>query len=512
MAPRRTTRIRLLCQTTTQWRALICGAFVLAVLGAKLWIISRFGNPTPLNDEWDAQVASLFIPYFDSTLSLQQLLAPHNEHRVLTTRVVSLLLMAANGLWDPILEMIVNATIHVALGISILIVIGRHLDRYAFAALAAVTAILLAVPNAVENPVWGLETHFYCVLLFGFIAIDLLVRDAESTARRAIGVIVAILSFFSLAAGAFVFLACAAVVIAKRLLGVERGRWEWAFAAALLAGCVLAVMATPILAAHEVYRAHSVGEFFRAFAAVAGWLLRPYLIVATVVVNAPWLALAWRTLRRPPPSNDIAWVLLALGLWLGLQFAALAFARAFGIDATRYLDVCALNLIVNFACAAVMGGGPLRKRLVAGWVAVIAVGWVIQTVRHVPQELQARHLLSLRQEENVKAFLTTGRYLPGASNADLSIPYPLPNRLDGLLSDPRVRRFLPSAFQDAMAKQLPAGEASTKRDRLAGIRDALLRAGPYMASIGLLLFLLALGMLFASRGDAAPRPTRANAE
>src|ERR1022692_1135564 len=194
MAPRRTTRIRLLCQTTTQWRALICGAFVLAVLGAKLWIISRFGNPTPLNDEWDAQVASLFIPYFDSTLSLQQLLAPHNEHRVLTTRVVSLLLMAANGLWDPILEMIVNATIHVALGISILIVIGRHLDRYAFAALAAVTAILLAVPNAVENPVWGLETHFYCVLLFGFIAIDLLVRDAESTARRAIGVIVAILS------------------------------------------------------------------------------------------------------------------------------------------------------------------------------------------------------------------------------------------------------------------------------------------------------------------------------
>jgi hypothetical protein len=512
MAPLRATRIPLLPQATLQWKVLICVAFVLAVLGAKLWIISRFGNPTPLNDEWDAQAANLFIPYFDSTLSLRQLLAAHNEHRVLTTRVVSLLLMAANGLWDPILEMIVNAAIHVALGISILIVIGRHLDRTTFAALAAFTAILLAVPNASENPVWGLETHFYCVLLFGFIAIDLLVKDAEPVARRVFGVIAATLSFFSLATGAFVFLVCAAVVAVKRWLGVERGRWEWALAAALLAGFVLAVMATPILDAHKVYRAHSVGEFFRAFAAVAGWPLRPYVVVATVVVNAPWLALAWRTLRKPPPSNDIAWILLALGLWIGLQFAALAFARALGIDATRYLDICALNLIVNFACAAVMGGAPLRKLLVAGWVAVIAIGWAIQTARHVPQELQSRNLLSLRQEGNVKAFLTTGKYLPGASNADLSIPYPLPERLDGLLSDPRVRRFLPGTFQDAMAKQRTPSEESAKRDRLAGIRDALLRAGPYLASIGLLLFLLVVGMLFARRGDATLRPTRMRAE
>jgi hypothetical protein len=496
----------------SQSRALICGAFVLAVLGTKLWIISRFGNPTPLNDEWDAQVATLFVPYFDSTLSLQQMLAAHNEHRVFTTRVVSLLLMAANGLWDPILEMIVNAAIHVALGISILIVIGRHLDRYAFTAFAVFTAILLAIPNASENAVWGLETHFYCLLLFGFIAIDLLVGNAEPSARRVCGVIAAILSFFSLAAGAFVLLVGAAVVIAKRLLGVERGRWEWAFAAALFAGFVLAVMATPMLAAHNVYRAHSVGEFFRAFAAVAGWPLRPYLVVATFVVNAPWLALVWRTLRRPPASNDIAWVLLALGLWTGLQFAALAFARAFGIDATRYLDICALNLIVNFACAAVMGGTPFQNLLVAGWVAVIAVGWAIQTARHVPQELQFRRLLSLRQEENVKAFLTTGKYLPGASNADLSIPYPLPGRLDGLLSDPRVRRFLPSTFQDAIAGQRTSGEASAKRDRLAGIRDALLRAGPYLASIGLLLLLLVFGLLFAGRSDATLRPTSANAE
>ena len=157
-------------KSTSQWKALICGAFVLAALGAKLWIISCYGNPTPLMDEWDAQAANLFIPYFDSTLSLQQLLAPHNEHRLLTTRVVSLLLIAANGLWDPVLQMIVNAAIHVALGVCILIVFGKHLDRFAFVALTIITVTLVAVPNASESPLTAIQTHFYCVLLFGFIA------------------------------------------------------------------------------------------------------------------------------------------------------------------------------------------------------------------------------------------------------------------------------------------------------------------------------------------------------
>jgi hypothetical protein len=50
----------------------------------------------------------------DSALSAEHLLQPHNEHRIFTGRVVALALFAANGAWDPILETIVNAAIHVA--------------------------------------------------------------------------------------------------------------------------------------------------------------------------------------------------------------------------------------------------------------------------------------------------------------------------------------------------------------------------------------------------------------
>ena len=481
---------------TWQWKALICGAFALAVWGAKLWIIARFASATPLNDEWDAQAVNLFVPYMESTLSAAQLLGAHNEHRIFTGRVIALALFAANGAWDPILETIVNAAIHVALGICILLTLGSRLGRGGFAALALVTALLLAVPNASENPVWGLETHFYCVLLFGFIAIALLCGDTASPVRYGAGLAAATLSFLSLASGALVFLACAVIIAAKRYLGTETGWRPWAMAAALLACFAVAVALTPTIAAHEVYRAHTIGQFVWAFEMVAAWPFRVHMTIATLLVNAPLAVLAWRSLRKPPARDSVAWVLLGLGLWNGLQFAALAFGRAVAaIDSTRYLDICAFNLIVNFACAALLADSGRRRLLAGAWLAAVAAGWAVQTAQDLPQELAARHALTLVQEKNVRAFLTTGTFPPGASGADLSVPYPITERLAALLSDPKVRRILPSIFQDA---------ASTRPDRLTGVRDALLRAGPYLASAGALLLalLVAWPLLTPRRRDA----------
>src|SRR5262249_26763362 len=217
------------------WQALTCAAFALAVWGAKLWIIARFATPTPLADEWDSHAIKLFVPYSESTLSLHDLLSPHNEHRTLPTRLVVLGLYAANGAWDPILEMIVNAAIHVALGVTILLAFARHLERGAFTALAVVAATLLAVPDAPENPLWGIDGHFYAVRLFGFVALDLIAWDSGSLARWSSGVAAAVLAFLALASGALVFLAGAAVVAAKAWLGGAPRRRGWAMAGVLLA-------------------------------------------------------------------------------------------------------------------------------------------------------------------------------------------------------------------------------------------------------------------------------------
>jgi hypothetical protein len=497
------TRIPPLPHAPVAWRASMCFAFALAVWGAKLWLICRFASPTPFADEWDAHALGLLAPYVDGTLSWQHLWAPHNEHHTLPGRLVVLGLFIANGGWDPILEMIVNAAIHVALGVGILLVLGRHLDRRGFATLAVITAVLLAVPSAIENPMWGMETHFYTVLLFGFVAVELLCRDTGSLARFGAGIAAGAIAFVSLASGALVFLVGAAVAGAKSVLGIDTARRSWVAAAALLACFALAMWLTPVIEAHKALRPHTFGEFVRPFATLAAWPFRAHITAATLLVNAPLVILAWRCLRRPPARDNVAWAVLGLGLWNALQFAALAFGRAAVIGAPRYLDICALNLIVNFVAAGVVADSGRKRLVVAAWLTAVGIGWGMEIAHeHLPQDLAARHRLGLLQERNVRTFVATGAFLPGTSAADGSIPYPVAAHLADALSSPRVRKILPSVFQDAAAGGPPA-------DRLRGVRDGLLRAGPWLGIAGALLMLLVMLQPLLVDLQRKPRPLRA---
>jgi hypothetical protein len=329
-----------------------------------------------------------------------------------------------------------------------------------------------------------METHFYTVLLFGFVAVDLLSRDGGSLFRFSAGIVAGALAFVSLASGALVFLAGAAVVGAKRALRVDSGARSRVAAGALLACFALAMWLTPVIEAHMVLRPHTFLDFAQAFETLSAWPFRAHITVATLFVNAPLAILTWRCLRTPPACDSVAWVLLGLGLWNGLQFAALAFGRAAAIGAPRYLDICALNLIVNFVAAAVVADSGRKRLMVVAWLAAVGVGWGMETAReHLPRELATRRSLAVVQEANVRAFLTTGAFLPGASTADWSIPYPDAAHLARALSNPAVRKILPSVFQDAAAGAPPP-------DRLRGARDALLRAGPCLGIAGALLMLL----------------------
>ena len=265
------------------WK-MLCASFVLTMFGADLWMISRYGNSTPFWDEWGVLAADLFVPYFDSTLTLQQLFAIHVEHRVFTTRVISLALIAANGIWDPILQMVVNAAIYVALGVCILAMFRKYLDNRALIATTIFTTLLMSVPFATESLLLCFNTHFYCVLLFGLIASNLVVRESGFSILRLLGLLAAILSFLSMASGLLVFAACAIVVIIKRLLGVENGWREVAIAFLLVACFAFALGTTPVSTSSETFGAHSLVDFIGAFVTVAGWPL-PGNILAAIFVN-----------------------------------------------------------------------------------------------------------------------------------------------------------------------------------------------------------------------------------
>src|SRR5437868_3552495 len=92
-------------------RALAIAGALAIILGAKLWLIAGYGSSTPFWDEW-VEPGTLFRPYLTGQLSIHNLLAAHNEHRIFLTRLVALALLVAEGHWDPIARTFVNAAIH----------------------------------------------------------------------------------------------------------------------------------------------------------------------------------------------------------------------------------------------------------------------------------------------------------------------------------------------------------------------------------------------------------------
>ena len=128
-------------------------------------------------------------------------------------------------------------------------------------------------------------------------------------------------------------------------------------------------------------------------------------------------------------------------------------------------------------------------------------GWTGISGRWNSEDLQDRRQMSLVEERNVKICLETGAFPPGAGDAPSTLPYPDTQRLAELLSDRRVRRFLPSNLQQAIPSN-DASQAGVTRDRLEGIRDMLLKSR--FASFGFLFCYCCHGPLFFEKASTRP--------
>src|SRR5579859_2029662 len=98
----------------------------LIIFGAKLLVIEKFGSDLPYWDQWDGEAGVVFMPYFEGRLGSANIFAPHNEHRIVFTKLLSLGLMIWNGQWDARLQCVVNAALHAVILAILLAWVQRH--------------------------------------------------------------------------------------------------------------------------------------------------------------------------------------------------------------------------------------------------------------------------------------------------------------------------------------------------------------------------------------------------
>lgn len=446
------------------------------LLAARLGVVQAWGSATPFWDQWDAEAAFLFDPWLAGTLALPDLWSAHNEHRILSTRLLALGLLAANGAWSPLLEMTANAFLNVAaLGLALVLVVrAAGPGAWPLPAAAALAAFLL--PHGWENTLSGFQSQFYFVLLFGVAALWGLALAPPLAARWWLGLGLAACAFLSLASGAFAFAAAAATLA---LRGAALGRRADLAAALAAAACfVAAVLATPAPDYHASLKAAGLGEFLRGATVGLAWPLGG--VTGALLRNAPAVLLVAWVLRQRLPADDRRWFLVALCAWALGQELSLAYARAREVLAPRYLDLHAMAFLANAgALAALLHAyvGPRRRTLVlaaAAWLVAAALAFALPAPGLV-QALAGKREQAESQGRHLQAFLASGDRAALRALPPGALPYPVADRLADIVASPRVRSILPAPLR-------AGGEG-----RLDPAAHAVRQAWPAFAGLGLLL-------------------------
>lgn len=428
-----------------RWRIALA-ACLCVILGAKLWLIATAGSVVPYWDQWDAEAAFLYDPYLAGTLGPDLLLAAHNEHRVLFTRLLSIIELEALGSWDPVVQMIVNAGLHVAAIALFLLCMRRFLSPSAVMALVVMTAFVFAIPFGIENTLAGFQSQFYLLIAAAVASLYLVATSPIWSGRWWAGALIAASSFFCMASGALTLVAAAAVMILQAILGRRDAKATAVAVLLLLAVAGVEIWATPDLARHAMYKAKGIGDFLGALRSTAAWPGPPFTVGA-LFFHAPVLLLTVFVLRSRPQADDRIWFCLAMAAWVGLQFASVAYGRATMPRAPRYLDIHSMGLLVNFAALAYLlqrwSPNGRRPLLIGGaWAAVACLAMLRSASIDLPPALATKMYESERQQEHVTRFLATGDRAALRGKPHLHVPYYDIERLGDLLERPNVRGVL----------------------------------------------------------------------
>ena len=492
-------------------RVFAFAALVLTLFGGKLLFVRFFGSPVPYWDQWDAEADLLYRSYLNASLSFQTLISSHNEHRIFVTRILSLILFELDGGWDPILQMTVNAALHV-LAISLVVVMLQRMLQFRDLLLLVLFVMLVfALPIGWENMLAGFQSQFYLVVMFSVLALAGFASAVAFSMRWWISIICAVAAYFSMASGALTAAAALAVVGLQLVFGLRRGAKEIAAAGVLLLLSVVMIVAIRRVEYHDIFRAHDVAGLFEAL--LECWMFPWSNPWYGVWVNLPLGLYICFVLKTRPDRQSPHWIVLSLTVWLFAQSLSLAYGRAPAVISSRYLDLIIFGLPLNFAVLLFarqqLFSTKWQSAVLVGafaWLAITASGLIrYATMFSIPAVIE-KAADGREQQAHVVEYLKTGAIDALSVQTAQHIPYPNRDRLVLLLSDPAIRLLLPEAIRpaDVDSKDLYARTALKGRFHaaVARLKNFLLNFAPVMIGFGL-AFAFAAAFFRRGRYDVA---------
>ena len=426
-------------------------AFLLASFGAQLWVAWLYGSTVPIWDQWD-QSLSVFKPWREGRLTFAALANPSSDHRAFLTHFTDIMFISLNGRWDPLVEMVVNACIHLSFAGGLAFSLWHFFGRRNAWLVIFLLLPFFTLPFAGENTIWGYNSMWYFVNVFGLAAIVGLGFFRAGSWQWWCGFTAAILGLLTMALGPIALMATGGLIVLRGIKSRRINREN----AVSFGVCVLLVCGGWAMGVRaEGYRplqAHSAAEFVSALIRHLDWpFFNAPVMACVILLPLVWLLVCY--LRPNFHAPAAAELVLALALWSVLQSALLAFGRANygeGIPACRYMVVFSVLLIASLFAAALLGEHwqrgrfpKLNPRLVPVVFSVLLFFGVVQMARIVVDNLLLpTRTMNLIAEERIAKFAADGD-----EKAFLEPPRvrPNPEEILTILKDPALKMILPAS-------------------------------------------------------------------
>ncbi|MCF5926926.1 hypothetical protein L2216_07225, partial [Xanthomonas perforans] len=406
----------------------------------------------------------------NGSLTWQQLLSAHNEHRIFWTRLLTIILFNVNGQqWDNQLEAVVSSGIYcVALTIPVLFA-AQALTRFKAIAMTLVVILAGALPFGWENTLVGFQSQFYINALLAFFAISACAYTSFRSPLCILPLMIVGASMLAMANGVLTAFCCAGVLSLRSLTDPEI-RIRSAILAMLM--CMLGIIGyglTPSPTYHAILKAQNIGEWISALWITTSWPMPP--AIGQILLITPLLMWLLRTGRQQKSTSDLFFFgLNILGL---LNSLAISYSRGHDLTevTSRYTDtilptsIAACYFALRLATTNNIFGhrrNPYRVPACLAF-AVVTGSLIIQSVDQFSKVQERAYFLKM-------STLNTARFLDGDISAfqnkpHAHVPYPDPVRLAQSLHDKDQTSTLPTSVLGARAlsgHQLPmtAGRCS----------------------------------------------------
>jgi len=459
----------------TNYYLLLFSAFAL-IFGVRFELIELFAVQTPYWDDWG--MGGFLTRVHVDGLEFSDLFRNANEHRITFNRLWSMVLFGLNQeQWDPIVWMLSNAMIWSISGAILIAIIQNHAPAAARITLILFVIFLWAIPFAIVNILWGIQTHTYTMILFSVLGCWW-TTDKVFSLKWFLGMLSLAAATLTLAGGTFASIAVIGVslmsFIAARNSAQRKTYLVTAIAAILPAAIGLALIAAlPQRGEHDLLIADSLVTFLKTMSWPAVNHIYHAFIFATPVV-----ILIAQVFRHGIALDRFTRFALSLFAFTVVVALGVAYARgAGGIGpARRYFEFLSLVPLSSLMALSLISSSVYRIK--PNLVATLFALFITAMVAGMPMQMKAVDF-TLKERTRLKPEQTyiTSRYLNTGDPAELTghpfrhVPFPHIKTFKDILKKMSEADTLPSSLQPQPDLQWNPEIAESDRLKSAFIRN-----------------------------------------